>query len=262
MFAEKFPRDKHGWIEFPPDAKLRKELFPYEELRAHPAKNNLYEYQAIISYLYKPDELLLDPMSGSGSIMIATLMECKVICIETSPMFAAMLEIAKDNFDADITVLQGDCMEYLPLPVDHILFSPPFADTLKKSTLDSVDSFVLKMSSGRTVESHLDWTDGKNNLGMLPDFFHFQMMEKVFKLCKDSIKDTGTVTIITRDSTEQGKRMQLTRRYCKSAERVGLDVAESFKRLVPRTGMDHYNAEKGVLQIDDEDICVLRKHIH
>lgn len=258
-FAENFPRNKRGWIQFGADADARKKLFPSDVMK-HPAKNNLFELQAIIDLIYKPGELILDPMAGTGSIMIATLSDCRVVCIECSPIYADMLERSRTALfnikpDADIMVLFGDCLDFLPLPVDHICFSPPFVDYLKKPTPDAMQLAGL----GTTEEHLIGFSAGKGNVGAMPDFFHLQAMERVFKGCYESLEPSGTMTIISRDHTEAGKRIHLTRKYIRAAERAGFKVFETYKREIPRTGLDRYNVTQGITPVDDEDIVVFVK---
>lgn len=257
MFAANYPRSKKGWVVFPADADIRRQLFPLDAME-HPAKNNLYEMTAIIDYLYKPNELILDPMAGTGSTMLAAIKGCRVICIDCSPTYYEMLERSKfhmlmQNPDADITVLEGDCKDFLPIPVDHVVFSPPFVDYFKKKAMDD----TLRTMVGSEDEYFMGFSQGKGNIGMMPEFLHMQAMERIFKLCAQSVPVGGTVTIITRDCIEQGKRVYLSKKYIGSARRAGLELKEAFKREVPRSGLDNINLAKGVPMIDDEDILIL-----
>jgi predicted RNA methylase len=259
VFAESRERNKLGWIKFPSDASIRKELFP-EKVMLHPAKNNLFLIQAIIDHLYKEGDLILDPMAGTGSMMIATLSGCRVICIDCSPFCASLLRISRESIlqklpEADITVLEGDCLDFLPLPVDHVCFSPPFSDYLYKRSIDSFHTDSLST----TQEALQGFSAGNGNIGTLPEFFHVQAIEKIFKCLYQSLPPTGTMTIITRDHMEAQRRIYLTHKYIKAAERAGFVLSETFKRETPRTGLDTYNASLGLDVVDDEDISILRR---
>ena len=281
-FAENWQRNSRGWIKFGADAGIRKKLFP-EGAMAHPAKANLFMLQSVIDYLYKANELILDPMAGTGSIMIAALSGCKVICIDTSPTYVKLLEesksaISQHKADAGILVLEGDCMDYLPIPVDHVCFSPPYVQIMAKTHLTPGDIAAIKVIAGRESarqrdieltanksfargdeESLLAYSEGKGNLGMMSEFFHMQRTEQVFAKCLSSLPPHGTMTIITKDHIEAGKRVHLTRKYQKAAERVGFKLVEAFKMEAHGTGFVEIHAKKGVPMVRDEDISLFRK---
>lgn len=253
IFAPNFERNSKGWIKFPQmDTSIRKRLFPEECIR-HPAKANLYMLQAIIDYLYKPGETILDPMAGTGSIMIAALSGCKVICIDCCEAYAELMELSKASIlqhkpDADILILHGDCYEYLPIPVDHVCFSPPYANILAKKRVTerdiSTDAFYL------TEEELVRYSSGKGNVGTMSEFFHIQRMEQIFAKLYSSLHPGGTMTFITKDHIEAGRRVYLTRKYIKAAERVGFKLREAYKWET-----------KGSLfaVVKDEDIVIMER---
>jgi len=261
MFAPKFPRNKRGWIEFPPDAALRRQLFP-EDAMKHPAKANLFMLQAIIEYLYEPGETILDPMAGTGSLMIAALTGHRVICIDTSPVYGELLPRSRESIlaikpDAEIIVLAGDCNDYMPLPVDHICFSPPYSNIMLKKRITEKDDTLYFI--GTDEEYMVKYSEGKGNVGRLPDFFHFQAMEKVFKGCYLSLPTGGTMTLITKDRIVNNRRQRQTRRYIKAAERVGFKLVEAFKWHAGGTGFVSYYKSLGREVVEDEDIVILRR---
>jgi len=264
-FAARWERNKRGWIKFPPDANLRKQIFT-EEVMSHPAKANLFMLQSIIDYIpYKPGEVILDPMAGTGSIMIAALSGCRVVCIDTSPLYAKLLNTSREAIlahkpDADITVLEGDCFDYLPLPVDHICFSPPYVQIMAKTHISEKDISTAEryvVTSSR--ESLLGYSEGKGNLGMMSEFFHMQRMEQIFAKCLSSLPPHGTMTLITKDHIEAGRRIHLTRKYIKAAERAGFKLIDAFKMEARGTGFVDIHSKKGIPMVRDEDIWICRR---
>ena len=120
-----------------------------------------------------------------------------------------------------------------------------------------VDDFILH-SLSTTEEAFLAFSQGKGNVGNMPEFFHMQAMERVFAKCLACLSPTGTMTLITRDHREAGRRVHLTRKYIKAAERAGFKLSETFKRETPRTGFDTWNICKGLETVDDEDCLIFR----
>lgn len=133
-FAPEYSRNEDGLILFPRDSQYRKELFPLLNLDDHPAKANLFLVQALIEYVSEPDETIMDIMAGTGTIMVAALVGRKVVCIDIEEEYADILEQNAKSLEAIapgieevITVIHGDCMKLLPLPIaDHVIFSPPY----------------------------------------------------------------------------------------------------------------------------------------
>lgn len=200
--------------------------------------------------IHRKGDIILDCMAGCGSIMIAALSGCRLLCIDTSPGYAELLEKSKASVlqhakDADITVLYGDCVEFLPLPVDHICFSPPYTDIMKKLKITEHDIWgdALNISE----EEAARYSQGKGNLGLVPEFYHMQAMEKILAKCLLSLEPKGTMTLITKDHMEAGRRIHLTRKYIKAAERIGFKLTEAFKREALGTMF---------AQVKDEDISI------
>ena len=86
QFAPEYSHNELGWVRFPPDADYRKRMFP-PEVNQHPAKANVYLVQAIIEYVSEPEELIMDIMAGTGTLMVGALIGRQVICVEISEKF-------------------------------------------------------------------------------------------------------------------------------------------------------------------------------
>ena len=71
-FAPNLPRNAEGWIILPDDVTWRKELFPQGVMK-HLAKLQMYLEQAIYQYVSQPGDILLDPMGGTGTLIMAAL---------------------------------------------------------------------------------------------------------------------------------------------------------------------------------------------
>ncbi len=122
---------------FKSDTKYRKQFFTGVSF-SHPAKMMLPLELWLIENYTKPGDLILDPMAGSGTVLVACSMGRNVICVELEAKF---IEIIKGNWQkiqergpmlgctmGNATILQGDArnLEGL-LVVDSIISSPPYA---------------------------------------------------------------------------------------------------------------------------------------
>lgn len=271
VFAQEHIRDEHGWICFPRDVEWRKSLFSAESM-AHPAKMNLHLQQSIIDFVSKPGDKILDPMSGTGSLMIAVLpveQARSVYLIEDALIFHYLqrqnkeLFLAKGVPDANITLLHGPCQEYLPLPefFDHIIFSPPYADMLNHgdNAADLKSDFMKSMFPGWSHESLQDYLGSAKNLGRMQAFFYNQEMAKIYTLLFGSLRTEGTMTVVIRDQMRSGKRIELSNWVMRTCIRAGFELLFWEKRECGNTGFKQRHKAQGHDTIDDEDIVGFRR---
>ena len=97
QFAPEFPCNEHGWVKFPSDVGFRKELFFPEEVGKHPAKLNLHLQLAMIDYVSEPGQVLLDPTSGTGSLLVGALKGRRVVLLEIEEGYHKLQQQAMHN---------------------------------------------------------------------------------------------------------------------------------------------------------------------
>ena len=139
VFAVGYAKDDQDRFLFPRDIERRKELFP-QEVFNHPAKANMYLIEALVEYLTKEGDTILDPFGGTGTLLWATQMGRKVTLIEIEEHFHELqVAICKDWFgtsgwDGIVELNHGDCNRIMPVFCDHAIFSPPYAQALGKKS--------------------------------------------------------------------------------------------------------------------------------
>ena len=125
-------------ICFKQDTKERKRVFKAASF-AHPAKMLLGLQIYLIEHYTKTGDTILDPMAGSGTILMACTLGRNVVCVELEKKF---VDMQKANWQkiktlgpmmfcrmGEATILQGDARNLNGLLADNILFSPPYAET-------------------------------------------------------------------------------------------------------------------------------------
>lgn len=267
-FAPEYPRTNLGWVQFPSDTEYRKRMFP-PEVNRHVAKANVYLVQAIIEYVSEPEQTLMDIMAGTGTIIVGALVGRKVICIEISKKFTALIQQAIDSIDniapgakEQITIINAPCQTVLPLPLvaDHIIFSPPYAGIMKKGNVK--DKLTLEKMPDA------DWDEYSQhplNIGLMNDWLWAQEMEKVYAKCYETIKPGGTLTIIVKDHMEKNQetgnrdRIQLSMAAENACERVGFRLMDWFKWPAPGSVYTHIYRAKGWEVVEEEDIVIMHK---
>ena len=262
QLASQYPRTSQGWIQFPQDVQLRDAIFPKPEGGIHPARANLYMLMEIAKLVSKPGDSILDPMAGVGSIMIAATMDRRVVCIEIEEPFfqlqlaaIPMLEDFHPGAGELITCIHGDCRKFLPMPVDHIIFSPPYATALRRGT-------TSKTEAAKAVEGTLDivaYSQTAGNVGALNSFLYNMTMEKVYQLCYSSLQTGGTLTFIIKDNVLGQKRQLLTDWAVRCCLKLGFQVRHWFKRESMGTGFLKLRKSRGEFVVNDEDIVIMKK---
>ena len=265
-FAPNVPRTDDGWVNFPQqDSDLRKRLF-VEESMQHPAKINLHMLQAIVEYVSEVDERIMDIMSGTGSMMIAALQGRSVTCVEISEQFFGWMEASLKKMEdiapgisSAVTLINAPCQRVLPLPCDHIIFSPPYANIMSKKA-GKVDKMAREVY-GEILSEYTDSNSdkGRHNLGLLNQFFYSQEMEKVYKLCYDSIKPGGTLSVVTKDYIKDGKRVLISEWIVKCCLKMGFEQYAWFKRPAQGGAFQQARRFRGDLTVDEEDAIILRR---
>ena len=262
VFAPDYSTNDKGWILFPKDSEYRKKMFP-PEVNQHPAKANIYLVQAIIEYVSEPDELIMDVMAGTGSIMVGALIGRQVICIEISNKFHQIqvdaleyLENIAPGVSSMISLVNLPCQTYLPIPdlAEHIIFSPQYAGImLKKSVTDQWNKDI--------GYDFVEYSKSPLNLGSMSEFIWSEEMEKVYARCYETLKSPGSMTLIIKDHISEGERVLLTQKAIDASIRVGFSYNpdEHFKWAAPGMPYTAARRSRGEATVDDEDIVVLRK---
>ena len=266
MFAPEFNRNEQGWILFPRDIQDRKSLFFPEEVMKHPAKMNFHLQQAIIEYIAKEGDTLLDPFGGTGTLMIAALQGYRVILLEIEEGYHKLQQQAKEELNKQvpgagdlIMLLHGDNRLLLPIPCNHIITSPPYAQAMnikkvRTKRKDAPDDWLVEQD-----KVMLEYSKSPRNLSKLNTFLYNQEMSKIYKLCYQSLTIGGTLTIIIKDRIDEGKRVYLSKWVDKVCKAIGfqLDLWEKWK--APGHGFTNIAKSQGKEVVSDEDILVYRK---
>jgi len=188
-----------GIIQFPSDVKLREEYFAKAD-KGHPARANLVMMAWLIEHLTKPGDAILDPTSGAGSLMYATLLGRHVLNIELEKH---MVEVQQLNWahlcmthqpTGSLTILEGDARRYLPAQVHHCIFSPPYSVNIGGA---GAKVAALAAESGTTVAGY-----GKDRaqIATLSYFNLINAMREVYRGIYNSLPVGGFMCTITKDS--------------------------------------------------------------
>jgi DNA modification methylase len=123
-------------LRFKRDTEFRKGFFVPDSF-SHPAKMDAQLLLWIVEHYTQPGEVILDPMFGSGTTMLACTLGRNVIGVELEQKF---VDMAKANWEkvkqrpmlgyemGECVILQGDARNLEGLLADAIISSPPYGN--------------------------------------------------------------------------------------------------------------------------------------
>lgn len=262
LFAPEYERSPDNLVLFPRDTDLRHRLFPYTDPAEHVAKANMHMVLALVEFVSEPGELICDPFAGTGTILIATTVERRVLMMELVPTFCETIELntigVRQSYpavDELSSLIPGNAASILPIPdlCDHAVFSPPYPMGLKKKgTMD-------KTSVDLGYQSATDYSEGMDNFTNMNEFIYHQKIELFYKKCFQSIRAGGTMSVIIKDKMEKGKRVLQADRTLRDCLRIGFELIARNKWLARGGGYSAINRAAGLETVDDEDLITLRR---
>ena len=150
-------------IQFGQDTAERKKWFRGLSF-SHPAKMNLGLQIYLIERYTKPGDTILDPMAGSGTLLVACALGRNVILVELESKFCDM---ARQNWEkiqslgpmlgysiGTAQIICGDARELPKVLADVCIFSPPHGMSLSGQTNEkSIDQRKKRLEKlGRTTK--------------------------------------------------------------------------------------------------------------
>ena len=210
-----------SWFVHSPPARRR-------SLLRHPAKFPETLAQAFVEFFTRRGQIVLDPMVGTGSTLVACLRAGRHgIGIELNPKYAAL---AAESVAAECAglgpaaeglravVLAGDAAqpERFVLPaIDYVLTSPPYWDMLRARGAQTQRS--------RRAAPDLDvfYSDDPADLGNVADYDEFlQRLTAVYTGLRPYLRPGAYLTVIVKNVKKGGRIFPLAWDLARALSRV------------------------------------------
>lgn len=205
--------DSKSWMRFQKSWFVHNPPPRQEEARVHPAKFPETLAQEFIEFFTKRGQMVLDPMAGVGSALIAALRAGRhSYGIELNPKYAilarqwiaeerARLGEAAANLVAEVVCANvADVLE-LRLPLcDYVITSPPYWDMLHARGADT--------QKKRRASPNLDvvYSEDPNDLGNIHDYEIFlTRLVALYAGLKPILRPGAYLTIIVKNVKKGGK---------------------------------------------------------
>jgi tRNA G10 N-methylase Trm11 len=278
-------------LEVADDKNLRRTYFTPQSF-AHPAKLNLWLVQWLVERYTRPNDILFDPMAGSGSLMYAALLQRNVVlrdveswCIQLMQDNALNIFQSAGLFAGNISVGFGDarqnwgCTGQQQQP-DVIITSPPYGCSVsptvgtrssyldrKASKLAEVESYserwtrLLKNATpGATGFQMFHYGSSPGQVGHYRGKRYWQVMGEIYQQAFVSLKPGGLMVLILKDHIKYGQLVATCDQTVQLCETLGFTPLERHQRIIGNPSMwQRQRREKGLPFVGHEDILVFRK---
>jgi DNA modification methylase len=201
------------WLKFQKSWFVHNPPRRKQEVLRHPAKFPETLAQEFIEFFTKPGQIVLDPMAGTGSALIASLRAGRnSIGVELNPTYA---EVARSLIRAELErlgpgapnlrcdVITGDAanLTFADLPViDYVLTSPPYWNMLHSRGSETQRS--------RRASKSLDvvYSDDPADLGNIGDYADFlDRLVAIYESLQAIIRPKAYLTIIVKNVKKGGR---------------------------------------------------------
>ena len=206
----------------------------------HPAKYPETLVKEFITFFTKKEQVVFDPMSGTGSTLVAALRTGRnSYGIELNPKYANItqksIEQERSNLDADkasltAKIFTGDACNLasilkenkVPI-IDYVITSPPYWDMLHAKG--------AKTQNERRKDENLDvyYSNDGHDLGNISDYDAFlEKLIAIYVAMKPFLKNRAYLTIIVKNVKKGGVIYPLA---CDLAKQLGKNYALKDERI-------------------------------
>ncbi|PIN72786.1 hypothetical protein COV21_01065, partial [Candidatus Woesearchaeota archaeon CG10_big_fil_rev_8_21_14_0_10_45_5] len=139
-----------------------------------PAKMSLPLQIWLIEHYSKPGDIILDPMCGSGTILVACSLSRNVIAVELEKKFVEMTEgnwkrVQEVGPELGHSmgwaiIRQGDARQLAGVLADVAIFSPPYSDVIRRGNPGGPGA----SGKGKQPSCLTCYSEDPSNIGNLP----------------------------------------------------------------------------------------------
>lgn len=205
------------WVKFQKSWFIHNPPRRQKEVLRHPAKYPETLAQEFIAFFTKAGGVVLDPMVGTGSTLVAALrLGRHSYGVELNPAYADLarqvvaaekLELGETAAGLQAEVVTGNALhlaqhaEQVKLPpVDYVLTSPPYWDMLRAR------GAATQRSRRATPELDVFYSDDPNDLGNIGDYDVFlESLVQIYSGLKPHLRPRAYLTIIVKNVKKGGR---------------------------------------------------------
>lgn len=206
-----------NWLQFQKSWFVHNPPPRRRDVLRHPAKFPESLAQEFIEFFTKQGQVVLDPMAGTGSALVAAL-RCgrHAYGVELNPGYARLARqiVAEEraSLDGRVTelvaeVLPGDAADLPRLlaevdapPIDYLITSPPYWDMLRARGAQT------QQARRNADELDVYYSDDPADLGNIDDYAEFlQRLVSIYANLQPCLRERAYLTIIVKNIKKGGR---------------------------------------------------------
>lgn len=261
--------------QFPVDTSVRRRLF-VADVFSHPAKLHLGLLQKLIDKYTYPGETILDPMAGSGSLMVAATQQRNVILRELQPEYVALIQAsvplihrAAGLFGGLIDIDQANAMELECPPFDHVIFSPPYGfENGTKASWEKRKQRLLKVNHDarwwrkfkNATSDKFCYEGGRQNSGNKSGRNYWNDMRQIYTRVIRLTPSGGLIILVVKNHYRRGGLIDVVNQTVTEVQSLGPALIAWHGRLIDNPSLwQRRRKEQGQPIVEVEDVLVFRK---
>jgi hypothetical protein len=268
--------DRPTWT-FDSDLSVRRRLFDADVFE-HPAKIHLGLLQRIIDLYTCPGDTLLDPMAGTGSLMIAATQMRNVILRDIEARYVDLMfksaPRVRDNaglFAGLIDIDRADAKTLDCPPFDHVIFSPPYGFETGNGRSNKHRAEVgtklgkrwkqyIESPAHASFAAGFRYAGGKANTGNKSGRNYWADMRLIYERCAMFLPPEGRLILVIKNHYRRGKLIDVTGQTVNLIESIGLRFVDMQGRYIDKPSLwQRRRKEQGLPIVEVEDVIVFAK---
>lgn len=262
---------------FPVDFGLRRRLFGVEVF-AHPAKLHLGLLQRLIEMYTCAGDTLLDPMAGTGSLMLAATQQRHVILRDVQQEYVTLMNTvaprirrAAGLFAGRIDIDRCDARALTCPAFNHIIFSPPYGfetgtsggwerrlERLRETNHDP--RWYRKFGNGSSHKFHYEGSTA--NTGNKSGRAYWNDMAAIYARLAELSPVGGRMIVVIKNHYRNNKLVDVVSQTITVVEETDFRLAARHGRKVePLSLWQRRRKEQGLPVVEVEDVLVFEKQV-
>jgi DNA modification methylase len=208
--------DPKTWLKFQKSWFIHNPPRRKAKVLRHPAKFPETLAQEFIEFFSKPEQIVLDPMVGTGSALVAALRAGRhSYGIELNPTYAEIArqvvreeyqELGEQAKGLNVDVITGDAFNFtehvadhdIPI-IDYVITSPPYWDMLHRQGAQT------QRKRRASPELDVTYSDNPNDLGNIANYDQFiEQLTKIYAQLRPFLRQRAYLTIIVKNVKKGG----------------------------------------------------------
>lgn len=261
---------------FRADQPARRRFFDASAF-SHPAKLNLGLLQRLIDLYTAPGETLLDPMAGTGSLMLAATQMRNVILRDIERSYVDLMNASLPRlrreaglFAGLIDVGQADAKTFECPPFDHIITSPPYGFETGNGR-SNAHRATVGAKLGRRWQRYIEdpnnasfaagfrYIGGQSNTGNKSGRNYWRDMKQVYERCAMFLPPEGKLILILKNHYRRGNLIDVVGQTIAVVETLNLKLIARHGRFIDNPSLwQRRRREQGLPIVEVEDVLVFQ----